>query len=154
MVLVRNTAFATWASYIYYCYTGQVSFYPLKSKDPLSRRNNTTQTLRCSPKSMYRLALKLKNARLEALAFQAIKSSLCKSNILAEAFSWFTAQYTDIQNMELDLLMEFRSTPEVSSRLERMTEAVSRGEKRYARVMLHAFLARLTQQGMGSTGTQ
>ncbi|KAG1816465.1 uncharacterized protein BJ212DRAFT_1461600 [Suillus subaureus] len=172
MVLVRSTAFATWACYIYYCYTGQVSFYPLRSKDPLSRRNNTTQTLRCSPKSMYRLALKvsvlscvlhgnrltripkLKNARLEALAFQAIKSSLRESNILAEAFSWFTAQYTDIQNMELDLLMEFRSSLEVSSRLERMIEAVSRGEKRYARTMLHAFLARLTRQGTGSTGTQ
>jgi hypothetical protein len=36
---------------------------------------------------------KLKNTRLEALAFQAIKSSLFESNILDEAFSWFTAQY-------------------------------------------------------------
>ncbi|KAG1857372.1 hypothetical protein DFJ58DRAFT_783506 [Suillus subalutaceus] len=102
---------------------------------------------------MYRLALKLKNARLEALAFQAIKSSLCESNILAEAFSWFTAQYTDIQNMELDLLMKFCSTPEVSSRLERVVDAVSQGERRYARAMLHAFLARLTRQRAGS-GTQ
>ncbi|KAG1874469.1 hypothetical protein F4604DRAFT_1764976, partial [Suillus subluteus] len=78
---------------------------------------------------MYRLALKLKNAHLEALAFQAIKSSLCESNILAEAFSWFTAQYTDIQNMELDLLMKFCNTPEVSSHLERVVEAVSQGER-------------------------
>ncbi|KAG1777658.1 hypothetical protein EV702DRAFT_1099819 [Suillus placidus] len=151
MVLVRNTAFATWTSYVYYCYTGQVSFYPLKSKDPLSRRNNTTQTLRCSPKSMYRLAIKLKNARLEALAFQAIKSSLTKNNILAEAFSWFTAQYPDIHKMELEVLMEFRSAPEVSSRLERILEAVSRGEKPYAHAMLLAFLASLTQQGAGGT---
>jgi len=36
---------------------------------------------------------KLKHTRLEALAFQAIKSSLSESNILDEAFSWFTAQY-------------------------------------------------------------
>ncbi|KAG2368375.1 hypothetical protein BDR07DRAFT_1391247 [Suillus spraguei] len=149
MVLVRNTAFATWASYIYYCYTGQVSFYPLKSKDPLSRRNNTTQTLRCSPKSMYRLALKLKNARLEALAFQAIKSSLSKSNILDEAFSWFTAQYPDIRKMELELLIEFRSTPEVSSRLERILGSVTRGERPYAQAMLLAFCS--AQQGAGST---
>ncbi|KAG2345719.1 hypothetical protein BDR05DRAFT_960637 [Suillus weaverae] len=151
MVLVRNTAFVTWTSYVYYCYTGQVSFYPLKSKDPFSRRNNTTQTLRCSPKSMYRLAIKFKNARLEALAFQAIKSSLTKNNILAEAFSWFTAQYPDIRKMQLEVLMEFRSAPEVSSSLKRTLEAVSRGEKPYAKTMLHAFVARLTQQGAGDT---
>ncbi|KAG1816009.1 uncharacterized protein BJ212DRAFT_1587729 [Suillus subaureus] len=151
MVLVRNTAYATWASYVYYCYTGQVSFHPLKSKDPLSRRNNTTQTLRCSPKSMYRLAIKLKNARLEALAFQAIKSSLSQSNILDEAFSWFTAQYPDIRNMELELLIKFRSAPEVSNRLEKILESVSRGERPYAHAMLHAFLASLTRQGPGGT---
>ncbi|KAG2368377.1 hypothetical protein BDR07DRAFT_67799 [Suillus spraguei] len=151
MVLVRNTAFATWASYVYYCYTGQVSFYPLKSKDPLSRRNNTTQTLRCSPKSMYRLALKLKNARLEALAFQAIKSSLSKSNILDEAFSWFTSQYPDIHKLELELLIESRSAPEVSSRLERIIGSVTRGERPYAQAMLLAFLASLTQQKAGGT---
>ncbi|KAG1751619.1 uncharacterized protein EDB91DRAFT_616130 [Suillus paluster] len=91
MVLVRDTAFITWASYVYYCYTGQVSFYPLRSKDPHSRRDKTAES--CSPKSMYRLAVKLNNTRLQALAFQAIKSSLSKSNILDEAFSWFTAQY-------------------------------------------------------------
>ncbi|KAG1808458.1 hypothetical protein EV424DRAFT_1425158 [Suillus variegatus] len=151
MVLVRNTAFATWATYIYYCYTGQVSFYPLKSKDPLGRHNNTIQTLRCSPKSMYRLALKLKNARLEALACQAIKSHLCEKNILDEAFSWFTAQYPDIQKMELERLMEFRSAPEVSKRLEQVLESVSRGERPYAHAMLHGFLINLTQQGAGGT---
>ncbi|KAG1751620.1 uncharacterized protein EDB91DRAFT_1243871 [Suillus paluster] len=151
IVLVRNTAITTWASYVYYCYTGQVSFYPLKSKDPHSRRDKTTDTLRCSPKSMYRLAVKLENARLQALAFQAIKSSLSKSNILDEAFSWFTAQYQDIRNMELELLMEFRSAPEVSARLSQNVEAISRGEKPHACAMLHAFLARLTQLGTGGT---
>ncbi|KAG2150420.1 hypothetical protein DEU56DRAFT_27552 [Suillus clintonianus] len=147
MVLVRDTAFATWTSYVYYCYTGQVSFYLLKSKDSTSRRDKTTGTLRCSPKSMYRLADKLKNARLRALAFQAIKSSLSNSNILDESFSWFTAQYPDIQKMELELLMKFRKTPEVSRRLSRILEAVSRGEKPYAHAMLHGFLANLTGQG-------
>ncbi|KAG1744914.1 uncharacterized protein EDB91DRAFT_1121601 [Suillus paluster] len=151
LVLVRDTAFATWASYIYYCYTGQISFYPLKSGDPHSRRDMTTETLRCSPKSMYRLAIKLKNRRLQALAYRAIKSSLSKNNILDEAFSWFTAQYRDIQKMELGLLMEFRSTPEVSRRLSRVLEVVSRGEKPYAYAMLNGFLARLTRQEAGGT---
>ncbi|KAG1891544.1 uncharacterized protein F5891DRAFT_1197720 [Suillus fuscotomentosus] len=151
LVLVRNTAFATWASYVYYCYTGQVTFYPLKSKDPLGRRNNTTQTLRCSPRSMYRLALKFKNARLEALAFRAIKSNLSQKNILDEAFSQFTAQYPDIQKMELELLMEFRSAPEVAKRLEQVSESVSRGERPYAHAMLHGFLINLTGQRAGGT---
>ncbi|KAG2146421.1 uncharacterized protein EDB93DRAFT_474797 [Suillus bovinus] len=151
IVLVRNTAFATWASYVYYRYTGQVSFYPLKSKDPLSRRNNGTETLRCSPKSMYRLAFKLKNERLKALAFQAIKSNLSKNNILDEAFSWFTAQYPDIQKMELEFLMEFRSAPEVSGRLKQFLESVSRGQRPYAHAMLHAFLVNLTLPGASGT---
>ncbi|KAG2048269.1 hypothetical protein BDR06DRAFT_784209 [Suillus hirtellus] len=151
MVLVRNTAFTTWASYVYYCYTGQISFHPLKSKDPLGRRNNTTQTLRCSPKSMYRLASKLKNARLEALACQAIKSNLSSKNILDEAFSWFTAQHPEIQKMELELLIEFRSTPEVTKRLDQILESVSRGERPYANAMLRGFLMHLTQQGTSGT---
>ncbi|KAG2106235.1 uncharacterized protein F5147DRAFT_775046 [Suillus discolor] len=151
IVLVRNTAFATWASYVYYCYTGQVSFYPLKSKDPLGRRNNTTQTLRCSPKSMYRLALKFKNAHLEALAFQAIKSDLSQKNILDEAFSQFTSQYLDIEKMELKLLTEFRNAPEVSSRLNEILESVTRGERPYAHAMLHGFLINLARQGAGGT---
>jgi len=100
---------------------------------------------------MYRLALKLKNARLEALACQAIKSHLCEKNILDEAFSWFTAQYPDIQKMELERLMEFRSAPEVSKRLEQVLESVSRGERPYAHAMLHGFLINLTQQGAGGT---
>ncbi|KAG1890335.1 hypothetical protein F4604DRAFT_1709872 [Suillus subluteus] len=151
MVLVRNTAFPTWACYVYYCYTGQVSFYPLKSKDPYSRRDKTTETLRCSPKSMYRLAVKLKHTRLKALAFQAIKSNLSESNILDEAFSWFTAQYSDIRQMELELLLEFRSAFEVATPLERIVDAVLQGEKPHACAMLHAFLARLAQSEAGGT---
>jgi len=149
MMLVRNTAFPTWACYIYYCYTGQISFYPLKSKDPYSRRDNSTETLRCSPKSMYRLAVRLKHTRLEALAFQAIKSSLSESNILDEAFSWFTAQYSDIRQMELELLLEFRNTFEVAAPLKRIVDAVLQGEKPYARAMLHGFMARLAQPEAG-----
>ncbi|KAG2368380.1 hypothetical protein BDR07DRAFT_1478151 [Suillus spraguei] len=128
MVLVRNTAFPTWESYVYYCYTGQVSFYPLKSKDPYSRRDKTTETPRCSPKSMYRLAVKLKHTRLEALAFQAIKSNLSESNILDEAFSQFTAQYSDIRQMELEFLAEFRSAVKVAVPLQRIVDAVAQGE--------------------------
>lgn len=151
MVLVRNIAFPTWACYVYYCYTGQVSFYPLKSKDPYSRRDKTTETLRCSPKSMYRLAVKLKHTRLEALAFQAIKSSLSECNILDEAFSWFTAQYSDIRQMELELLLEFRSAFEVAAPLERIVDAFLQGEKPHAHAMLHAFLARLARPEAGGT---
>ncbi|KAG2043519.1 hypothetical protein BDR03DRAFT_941619 [Suillus americanus] len=100
---------------------------------------------------MYRLAIKFKNARLEALAFQAIKSSLSESNILDEAFSRFTAQYPDIRKMELELLLKFRSASEVSNRLEKVLESVSRGERPYALAMLHAFLASLTRQEAGGT---
>ena len=49
-----------WLSYIYFRYTGQVSFRPLKSAlAPSSRKrraNDLDQLPSCSPKSMYRLA--------------------------------------------------------------------------------------------------
>jgi hypothetical protein len=57
-------------------------------------------------------------------------------------------RHTGIQNMELELLMKFRSAPEVSSRLEQIVEAVTQGKKPYARAMLHAFLKRLTREGV------
>jgi hypothetical protein len=50
--------------------------------------------------------------------------------------------------MELELLMKFRSAPEVSSRLEQIVEAVTQGKKPYARAMLHAFLECLTREGV------
>jgi hypothetical protein len=53
--------------------------------------------------------------------------------------------------MELELLIKFRSASEVSNRLEKILESVSRGEKPYAHAMLHAFLASLTRQEAGGT---
>ena len=49
-----------WLSYIYFRYTGEVSFRPLKSAStlgsPKEHADDLNQTPSCSPKSMYRLA--------------------------------------------------------------------------------------------------
>ena len=54
-----RTDLVRWASYIFFRYTGQVSFLPLKSAQGSSKRrpNDPNQPPSCSPKSMYRLAV-------------------------------------------------------------------------------------------------
>lgn len=101
-----------WLAYIYFRYTGQVSFRPLKSARGASKipPNGSGAPPSCSPKSMYRLAAsvsevlerhihelihiawQLGDERMKELALRAIKEGLSKDNIVEEAFSWFTAQ--------------------------------------------------------------
>jgi hypothetical protein len=58
-------------------------------------------------------------------------------------------RYSDIRQMELELLLEFRNTFEVAAPLKRIVDAVLQGEKPYARAMLHGFMARLAQPEAG-----
>jgi hypothetical protein len=58
-------------------------------------------------------------------------------------------RYSDIRQMELELLLEFRNAFEVAAPLKRIVDAVLQGEKPYARAMLHGFMARLAQPEAG-----
>ncbi|KIP03404.1 hypothetical protein PHLGIDRAFT_121629 [Phlebiopsis gigantea 11061_1 CR5-6] len=105
--LMRDFAYPTWNAFIFYIYTGDVVFAPLKSQVQMPepgtvRRDGLTAAApRCSPKSMYRLADELGLDDLKTLAKKDIESKLSADNILAELFSGFTAKYDDIRDMEL-----------------------------------------------------
>ncbi|KAF9227285.1 hypothetical protein BS17DRAFT_764562 [Gyrodon lividus] len=66
LIQVKCAAHRTWRAFVYYCYTGQITFYPLRSQMP---RNRSPQVAGgpplCSPKSMYRLADKASADLLE-----------------------------------------------------------------------------------------
>ncbi|KIJ67857.1 hypothetical protein HYDPIDRAFT_25324 [Hydnomerulius pinastri MD-312] len=146
MVLVKGIAYRTWFSYIYYRYTGQVSFFPLKSQGPVTKNSPASDpgvSASCSPKSMYRLAVSVGDERLKELAFRSIRKGLSKDNIIEEAFSWFTAQYTDISKLEVDEVMKLRKSPEVSLALRLQLKAVSNGEKPWAHAVLTAIMDKL-----------
>ncbi|KAK0184382.1 hypothetical protein F5146DRAFT_1145544 [Armillaria mellea] len=120
---VKDTAYTTWKSFLAYLYTQEISFAPLKS----SRTLRTTTKDACSPKSMYRLALKAGLDSLKDLAFENIRSQLTPSNIIAEVFSKCTHQYPELLDMEVRYLLDNFTNPLVYPQWERKMEEVGRG---------------------------
>ncbi|SJL15833.1 uncharacterized protein ARMOST_19338 [Armillaria ostoyae] len=120
---VKDTAYTTWKALLTYLYTQEISFASLKS-------NGTSRTAdkdACSPKSMYRLAVKAGLGSLKELAFESIRSQLTPSNIVAEVFSKFTHKYPEILDMEVRYLLEQFTDPLVYPQWERKMEEVGRG---------------------------
>ncbi|KIK98659.1 hypothetical protein PAXRUDRAFT_823633 [Paxillus rubicundulus Ve08.2h10] len=145
MTLVKGIAYRTWFSFIYYRYTGQVSFLPLKSQGSgVSRHSEVLDCPPpCSPKSMYRLAISIGDERLQELAFRAIKEGLSKDNIVDEAFTWFTAQYSEISEFEVKKVYELRKLHEVSWALRLQMKAVASGARPWSHDVLTAVMDKL-----------
>ncbi|KAI6157085.1 hypothetical protein BKA82DRAFT_4052788 [Pisolithus tinctorius] len=108
-VFVKDTAFETWYSLMYYLYTGNIAFSPLKSSGPQGpQRFSRTAKPRpqCSAKSMYSLATKLGIDKLRDQAFASIRSNVDEKNLLQELACSFAGKYPPILEMELDLLAQ------------------------------------------------
>ncbi|KAF8842975.1 hypothetical protein BDN67DRAFT_964856 [Paxillus ammoniavirescens] len=118
LIHVKCAAHRTWRAFVYYCYTGKIAFYPLRSQTP---RNKL-------PQSMYRLADKLAMEDLKNRAFDAVKAGLSKVNIVDEVLSYFTSRHPDIQKMELGILVANRKEPEVRRALEKHIAQLAAGQ--------------------------
>ncbi|KAG1794219.1 uncharacterized protein HD556DRAFT_1443167 [Suillus plorans] len=111
-VLVTDTAFKTWLALLYYMYTNEIAFAPLRSQGSSTARYcSLNEAPLCSPKSMYRLACKIKHDRLQAKALAAIRSSLTEYNILREFSSSLTSRFPPIFEMEVETVFQLISTP-------------------------------------------
>ncbi|KIK22894.1 hypothetical protein PISMIDRAFT_679755 [Pisolithus microcarpus 441] len=114
-IFVKDTAFQTWYSLMYYLYTDYITFSPLKSSGQREHgRYSRTAKPRpqCSAKSMYCLATKLGIDKLRDLAFDSIRDTVNESNLLQELASSFAGRYPDVLELELDLLAQkVASTP-------------------------------------------
>ncbi|KAH7906108.1 hypothetical protein BJ138DRAFT_1117870 [Hygrophoropsis aurantiaca] len=134
IIYVKDTAYKTWRALVYYCYTGQIAFLPLKSSNNVERESPSAdgEDNRCSPKSMYSLAHKLGINTLEASALAAIEEHLSQSNVLDELFSKFTSKYPAIQEMEMRILMENRTQPEVTQAFPGMIQKIFQGQMPHA----------------------
>ncbi|KAH7926543.1 hypothetical protein BV22DRAFT_1128128 [Leucogyrophana mollusca] len=144
-ILVKDVAFQTWQALIYYCYTGELTFRPLKSKVAENKKPLDPGHISCSPKSMYRLAYKIGSTDLMKRALASIRSSLSEHNILDEAFSQFTSKYPAVQKMELDLLVDYISSPAVTQALPGKMVDVSSGAVPHSHQALTALLRRLSE---------
>ncbi|PBK66546.1 hypothetical protein ARMSODRAFT_1021345 [Armillaria solidipes] len=104
---VNDAAYGTWKTLLAYLYTREISFASLKSNE--GPRIATTDA--CSPKSMYRLAVKANLDGLQELAFENLRSQLTPSNIIAEVFSKFSGQHPKILDMEVKYLVDNFADP-------------------------------------------
>ncbi|TFK45535.1 hypothetical protein OE88DRAFT_1669129 [Heliocybe sulcata] len=108
-VVVKDAALRTFTSLIHYLYTGNINFAPLSSQREEPKNGGPESDLKvhapsCSPKSMYRLADKLDLQPLKNMAFEALRSSLSKKNIVEETFSKFTWLHEEVRDMEIQAL--------------------------------------------------
>ncbi|KAK0438239.1 hypothetical protein EV421DRAFT_1714500, partial [Armillaria borealis] len=106
-----------------YMYTKEVTFIPLKSSG--GRSYNIGDA--CSPKSMYRLAVKVGHEGLKKHSFDNFCSQLGPENIITEIFSRFTADFPEIFEMELKVLLDHFTNPVVRDEWERMIDMVASG---------------------------
>ncbi|KNZ81605.1 hypothetical protein J132_11238 [Termitomyces sp. J132] len=91
-ILVPDTAFSTWKALILYLYFGKLHFKPL-TRTASCRVETNDCDVACSPKSMYRLALKIGHEELQKLSLEAIIGDLTEDNIVEELFSHFTSMF-------------------------------------------------------------
>lgn len=113
-LLVTDTAFNTWRALLDYLYTDEIAFAPLRSQASKTvGRRSLHEPTPCSPKSMYRLACKIKHDKLQAKTLAAIKSSLTEHNILQELSSSLTSKFPAILEMEVEILFQKIVTPTV-----------------------------------------
>ncbi|KAF8124560.1 hypothetical protein EV363DRAFT_1586825 [Boletus edulis] len=118
-VLVKDTAFQTWYSLLNYLYTDKFNFLPLRSAMPVGQpRTSCTSTSspdepRCSAKSMYRLACKVRLDDLRDEAFHYIRSNLTEHNILQELACGLVSAHPDLLEMELDVLYAHITSPTI-----------------------------------------
>ncbi|KAI6113629.1 hypothetical protein EDD16DRAFT_1600797 [Pisolithus croceorrhizus] len=148
-VFVKDTAFQTWYSLIYYLYTDNITFSPLKSSGPREReRYSHTAKPRpqCSAKSMYSLATKLGIDKLRDQAFDSIRATVNESNLLQELACSFAGRYPEVLELELDLLAQkIASTPIVEG-LPHLMRRISRKELSHGADIMIGLHTRILQK--------
>ncbi|KAG2064576.1 hypothetical protein BDR04DRAFT_1162411 [Suillus decipiens] len=82
-------------------------------KTSTTKQSSLNEPPPCSPKSMYRLALKIKHDELQTKALAAIRSSLTGHNVLQELSSSLTSRFPAILDMEIEILFQNIVTPTV-----------------------------------------
>ncbi|KAK0481274.1 hypothetical protein IW261DRAFT_1562552 [Armillaria novae-zelandiae] len=123
LALINDVAFRTFRALMVYMYTKEVAFIPLKSNGGRSYDVGDA----CSPKSMYRLAVKASHEGLKKHAFDNLRSQLTPQNIITEIFSKFTADYPEIFEMEVTVLLDHFTNARVRDEWERMIDTVVSG---------------------------
>ncbi|KIK12003.1 hypothetical protein PISMIDRAFT_689880 [Pisolithus microcarpus 441] len=148
-IFVKDAAFQTWYCLLHFLYMGIVEFSPLRSSGPQGSKmfsRSTSQTPKCSAKSMYRLATKLGIGELRDQAFASIRSNIDENNLLQELASRFTGRYPAVLEMELDLLLKNIASAPIVEGLPRLMERISEKELSHGAKIMAGFYTRILQK--------
>ncbi|KAI0769670.1 hypothetical protein BD413DRAFT_77371 [Trametes elegans] len=147
VIVVSGAAYRTWRTLVFYAYTHTIAFAPLKSQRlpfaPVDDPDDARQLPICSPKSMYRLAVKYGNADLETLAGTDVASKLSTQNVLDELFSRFTSRYPKIREMELEFLLKHIKHPDITVRMPCWVDRFACGELKECAETFGALISKL-----------
>ncbi|KAI0684904.1 hypothetical protein BC835DRAFT_1387101 [Cytidiella melzeri] len=146
VIIIPDVAFNTWKALIFYIYTGEVHFGPLRSQ--LASTNETrkpTSAPLCSPKSMYRLADKCGIDELREKAKQDILGKLSVANITTELCTSLVSTYDEIRDMHVDFACQKAQRPLVVAFVPQWIAGIASGNSSHTSSTLAAFVAKLSQ---------
>ncbi|EIW83289.1 hypothetical protein CONPUDRAFT_164258 [Coniophora puteana RWD-64-598 SS2] len=139
--LVTAAAYNTWRAFVYYTYTKEISFASLTSSGVQQDVHSPADAPLCSPKSMYRLAIKLNMPALAEEALRNFESKLSAKNVLDESLTKFAATYPQVREVTSTVLLKHRHAPEVLQSLPAKIQKIVRGEMAHAEPVLMALLS-------------
>ncbi|KZT08420.1 uncharacterized protein LAESUDRAFT_811506 [Laetiporus sulphureus 93-53] len=145
-LFIKNIALTRLQAFVFYVFTGEVRFAPLKSQNRDANEAPQAQDSYaplCSPKSMYRLADMCDLAELKALALEDIKAKLSQENILQELFSEFTPLHDDVLHAEITLLTENALSSNVIAEMQHWIDRATKGQPQHGNKVLTALFAKL-----------
>ncbi|EIN11190.1 hypothetical protein PUNSTDRAFT_131368 [Punctularia strigosozonata HHB-11173 SS5] len=133
VVFIKDIAFITWQAYLFYIYTGKITFAPLTS-EPRERKleHPYDEPEPSSPKSMYRLAEKIGDQKLQQIALNAIKGRVTQDNVVEEMFSTFTSRYPEIRKMEVAYFCDSYKSSDVVDAFRGKMQLFSEGQLQYS----------------------
>ncbi|KAI0681974.1 hypothetical protein BC835DRAFT_1402058 [Cytidiella melzeri] len=151
VVVIPDVAFNTLKALIYYIYTGDVHFRPLRSQlasvvsESSNQTSSTSSAPPCSAKSMYRLAEKYGIDELKEQAKQDILGKLSAANIMTELFSSLTSTYDEIRDMQAEFACQDAQRPRVLAEMPQWIANIASGNSSHTSGTLVAFVAKLSQ---------
>ncbi|KAI6038872.1 hypothetical protein EDC04DRAFT_3141189 [Pisolithus marmoratus] len=148
-IFVKDTAFQTWYSLMYYFYTDNIAFSPPKSlgvREPQRFSRTAKPRPQCSAKSMYSLATKLGIDKLRDLALASIRSNVDKRNLLQELASSFAGRYPDVLELQLDLLAQEIASPPIVEGFPHLMRRIAQKELSHGADIMIGLHTRILQK--------
>ncbi|KAL1735616.1 hypothetical protein EV714DRAFT_267763 [Schizophyllum commune] len=122
VINIKHHAHRTWKAFVFYLYTGKITFRKLSSAENAGSVTSPTSPLECSPKSMFAIAEKAKMSDLRTLCIQAIMADITVKNVAHEVFSRFSSKYSEVLQAETDFLVKHLKDPECAEEVQRVMQ--------------------------------